>query len=329
MQAGYRVRHAPELSEYICSTPRLMLKEGHISATYRKKCERFALDFPYTVRKIQEEDIPEMLQVIEELGGIYGNDAIDLDAAKISLQNFKALGLTGILLRTEDDRIAFSFGFMSAPDIYTMFTVKYDSGLPAQVTAVCTKEEASLIVDTLHNLTSVTAEKERISTELNVATQIQADMLPRVFPPFPSRNEFDIYATMAPAKEVGGDFYDFFLTDEDHLCMVMADVSGKGVPAALFMVIAKTLIKNRAQMGDSLFVYTDGVTEATDARNELFGTDRILKALNRDPSASPREQLTEVKKAIDTFCGQAPQFDDITMLGFFFSGTAEDEKTGS
>ena len=93
----------------------------------------------------------------------------------------------------------------------------------------------------------VTAEKERIGAELNVATQIQADMLPRIFPAFPGRTEFDIYATMNPAKEVGGDFYDFFLIDDDHLAMVMADVSGKGVPAALFMVIAKTLIKNRAQ----------------------------------------------------------------------------------
>jgi sigma-B regulation protein RsbU (phosphoserine phosphatase) len=96
----------------------------------------------------------------------------------------------------------------------------------------------------IRDLVSVTAEKERIGAELNVATQIQADMLPRIFPAFPERGEFDIYASMIPAKEVGGDFYDFFLIDDDHLGLVMADVSGKGVPAALFMVIAKTLIKN-------------------------------------------------------------------------------------
>ena len=107
------------------------------------------------------------------------------------------------------------------------------------------------IIDTLHNLTAITAEKERIGAELNVATQIQADMLPRIFPAFPDRKEFDIFASMIPAKEVGGDFYDFFLIDYNHLGLVMADVSGKGVPAALFMVIAKTLIKNRAMMGDS------------------------------------------------------------------------------
>ena len=103
----------------------------------------------------------------------------------------------------------------------------------------------------IKNLSSVMAEKERIGAELNVATQIQADMLPSIFPAFPEREEFDIYATMQPAKEVGGDFYDFFLIDDDHLAVVIADVSGKGVPAALFMVIAKTLLKNRAQMGDS------------------------------------------------------------------------------
>jgi len=87
-------------------------------------------------------------------------------------------------------------------------------------------------------------EKDRISTELSVATEIQASMLPRIFPPFPDRTEFDIYASMLPEKAVGGDFYDFYFVDKDTLVVVIADVSGKGVPAALFMVIAKTLIKN-------------------------------------------------------------------------------------
>lgn len=105
------------------------------------------------------------------------------------------------------------------------------------------------ITDYVENLQIVTTEKERISAELNIATQIQADMLPRIFPAFPDREEFDIYASMNPAREVGGDFYDFFLVDDSHLAVVIADVSGKGVPAALFMVIAKTLIKNHAQFG--------------------------------------------------------------------------------
>lgn len=104
----------------------------------------------------------------------------------------------------------------------------------------------------IHDLTAITAEKERIGAELNVATQIQKDMLPNIFPAFPEREEFDIYATMDPAKEVGGDFYDFFMVDDSHLAIVMADVSGKGVPAALFMVIAKTIIKNQALTGEPL-----------------------------------------------------------------------------
>ena len=105
------------------------------------------------------------------------------------------------------------------------------------------------VQDYIHRLSDVTAEKERIGAELSVATRIQADMLPRIFPPFPDRQDVDIYAIMHPAKEVGGDFYDFFQIDPTHIGLVIADVSGKGVPAALFMVIAKTLIKNRALMG--------------------------------------------------------------------------------
>ena len=99
----------------------------------------------------------------------------------------------------------------------------------------------------INNLYFYTAEQERLGTELTIATQIQGDMLPSTFPAFPEHDEFDIYATMDPAKEVGGDFYDFFMADDTHLAIVVADVSGKGVPAALFMVIAKTLIKDHTQ----------------------------------------------------------------------------------
>ena len=264
-------------------------------------------------------------------------------------------------------------------------------------------EELEQYID---NLEKVTAEKERIGAELSVATQIQASMLPCIFPAFPDRPEFNVYATMQPAKEVGGDFYDFFLVDEDHLAMVIADVSGKGVPAALFMVIAKTLLKNSAQTGaspkeilekvnnqlcenndaemfvtvwigilqistgkmvcanagheypaickregsfellkdkhgfvlagmegaryreyelqlqegDSFYVYTDGVPEATNADQQLFGTERMLLALNRNPHAIPEEFLPAVKAEIDAFVGNAPQFDDITMLGLYYRG---------
>ena len=272
-----------------------------------------------------------------------------------------------------------------------------------------TRNMEERLVDYMDNLTKVTAEKERIGAELNVATQIQADMLPRIFPPFPEHGEFELYASMDPAKEVGGDFYDFFMVDDTHIALVMADVSGKGVPAALFMVIAKTLIKNKAQTGespavvlkdvntqlcegneaelfvtvwlavidtttgkgiaanaghehpvirrgdgsyelvvyrhspavatmpglpfkehefelypgDALFVYTDGVPEATDTNDQLFGADRMLESLNRDRMADPETLLKNVRADIDTFVGEAPQFDDITMLSFQYKGPKE------
>lgn len=286
-----------------------------------------------------------------------------------------------------------------------------DGETPIRALTVSTGDELEQLCDSLKKmeedlnihigrLREVTAEKERISAELSVATQIQASMLPCIFPPFPERNEFDIFASMNPAKEVGGDFYDFFLIDRDHLGLVMADVSGKGVPAALFMVISKTLLKNQAmtgqspreilmtvnnqlcenneaemfvtvwmgiyeistgkltasnagheypairraggsfelykdrhgfvmagmenavyrdyqlqlEEGDTLFVYTDGVTEATNRENELFGTERMLVSLNRDPNRAPRELLADMKRDIDTFVGGRSMFDDITML---------------
>jgi len=92
-------------------------------------------------------------------------------------------------------------------------------------------------------LTETTASKERIESELKIARDIQMSILPKVFPPFPGRTEFDIYAAIEPAREVGGDFYDFFFIDDNHLCFVIGDVSGKGVPAALFMAVTKTLMK--------------------------------------------------------------------------------------
>lgn len=263
----------------------------------------------------------------------------------------------------------------------------------------------------IDNLSKITAEKERIGAELSVATQIQANMLPCIFPAFPGRDEFDIYATMHPAKEVGGDFYDFFLVDNNHLALVIADVSGKGVPAALFMVIAKTLIKNEAltgkapqevlaavnnqlcenneaemfvtawlgiyeistgrltaanagheypavkhsdgsfelykdrhgfvlagmegsryhpyemqlRPGDTLFVYTDGVAEATDASNTLYGTDRMLTALNSCGATQPEALLNGVKEDIDHFVSDAPQFDDITMLCLQIKSVGDDD----
>ena len=123
-------------------------------------------------------------------------------------------------------------------------------------------------------LEAVTAEKEKIKAELNVAARIQNEMLPSIFPPFPDRKEFDLYASMDPAREVGGDFYDFFMIDPDHLGVVIADVSDKGIPAALFMVISKTLLKTRAMAGGTpeeiLFDVNNQLCEGNDS--SLFVT---------------------------------------------------------
>lgn len=258
----------------------------------------------------------------------------------------------------------------------------------------------------IEEVRSVTAEKERIGAELSVATEIQANMLPKIFPPYSDKKEMGLFALMDPAKEVGGDFYDFFLVGENSIALVVADVSGKGVPASLFMVIAKTLIKNRTLMGgrpseilsdvnnqlcegneaelfvtvwlaiidlftgkgvaanaghehpvlkrsdgsfelveykhspavatmeglkfkehefelypgDIIFEYSDGVTEATDAQNVLFGNDRLLASLNSDQDLTPEGIIYRLRDDIDRFVNGAPQFDDITMLCFKYLG---------
>ncbi len=105
------------------------------------------------------------------------------------------------------------------------------------------------IVENTEKLTSITAQKERIDTELRMAAKLQASMLPSDFPAFPDRKEFDLFASMDPARDVGGDFYDFFLVDDDHLFITIADVSGKGMPAALFMIFCKIILEEHAKMG--------------------------------------------------------------------------------
>lgn len=245
-------------------------------------------------------------------------------------------------------------------------------------------------------------EKGKYESELNVAAKIQDDMLLK---DFPDDKHFKLFASMTPAKEVGGDFYDFFKTDEDHLCITIADVAGKGVPASLVMMSTLTSIRNFATLihepekilssineelcrknlkdmfvtvwlgilnlktgkltvssagheypainltgefelfkdkhsfvvggmsgikyktiefdlkkGDSVFVYTDGVPEATNAEEQLFGNDRMIEALNIAPDADPEELLKNVKASVDEFVGEAPQFDDLTMLAIKYLG---------
>lgn len=271
---------------------------------------------------------------------------------------------------------------------------------PDEPLRIHTGDEMEEIADAINEMVVSLEEKERISTELSLATDIQAHMLPSIFPPFPERSEFDLYATMHPAKEVGGDFYDFFMVDENRLALVIADVSGKGVPAALFMVVTKTLMKNQAQggsspaevftavnrmlcegndaglfvtawigildittgkltyanaghnppllkhgtgefeyckrrtgivlaglndtryreaemtlsAGDKLFLYTDGVTEATAANGKLYGEERLAAYLNAHADDNVYDTLNGLRADIDRFAGDAEQFDDITML---------------
>ena len=125
------------------------------------------------------------------------------------------------------------------------------------------------LAEYVDDLTAVTAEKERVSTELDMAGKIQASMLPHIFPPYPEREEFDLFASMEPAKETGGDFYDFFLIDDDHLCVVMADVSGKGVPAALFMMVSKVIIQSCAMLGKSAAEILSKTNDALCSNNQM------------------------------------------------------------
>ena len=265
----------------------------------------------------------------------------------------------------------------------------------------------------MRGILSMITELDRLDQELELASDIQINSLPMNFPPFPDRKEFDLFASMTPAKEVGGDFYDFFLIDDDHLALVIADVSGKGIPAALFMMVSKGLIKNQMmalcdpaaalekvnlqlyernssmmfvtvwlavleistgkglacnaghenpglcrcgggfellqyrhnlcigvnkkaryqnrefslEPGDCLFVYTDGVPEATSASGEMFGTERLAKTLNLHADAAPDTLIHQVHANLDAFADGAPQFDDITMLSLKYHGPQSPEKS--
>ena len=264
----------------------------------------------------------------------------------------------------------------------------------------------------IENLTAAVSEKQRVGTELHVASMIQEGMIPTVFPPFPDKKVFDLHAMMTPAKEVGGDFYDYFMPDDDHLCFVVADVSGKGIPAALFMMVTKILIKERALAGgtpgeilsfvnkricennvadmfvtvwfgildipagkisasnaghdhpvimhadgrteilktksgpvigafedvrfrdfeidvkksDKIFLYTDGLIEATNSDLKMFGMDAMIDSLEKARELSPKAIIDSVWEDVTAFVGDAPQFDDLTMLCLEYKYPLDDEK---
>ena len=258
----------------------------------------------------------------------------------------------------------------------------------------------------IKELTETTAVKEKAESELTIARQIQMEILPKIFPPFPHRHELNIFATIEPAREVGGDFYDFFFMDDDIFCFVIGDVSGKGVPAALFMAVTKTLIKaastkgltpdeimNRVnddlsqnndsamfvtiffgtldlktgemlyvncghnlplfirqgkkakymrrsqgvivgamenvefklekmfiKPGDTVFMYTDGVTEAMNETNDFFSDERLLEDMNTMLDETIEEKVHGLMEKIKIFSNEAPQSDDITMLALQYKG---------
>ena len=151
------------------------------------------------------------------------------------------------------------------------FEVKdeYKTGDEIQVLAESFEALTDKMKNYVNEIVTIMSEKERVNTELSLATKIQADMLPSNFPAFPDRTEFNIYASMTPAKEVGGDFYDFFFAGDDLLAMVMADVSGKGVPAAMFMMMAKTMIQSQ-------------LVAHYDARVVLENVNNIICSNNRE-----------------------------------------------
>ncbi len=289
--------------------------------------------------------------------------------------------------------------------------------LEARIPDVKTADEVGTLADSFNTMKSslkqyiselkeTTAAKERIESELKIAHDIQMGILPKHFPPFPNRTEFDILAKIDPAREVGGDLYDFFFMDDDHLCFVIGDVSGKGVPASLFMAVTKTMVRAKAtkglspekvlthvnqdlsldnesmmfvtlflgildtrtgeleycnaghnpplllspagsvlilqptggialgvaeegvyqsrkvtlQKGDSLFVYTDGVTEAMNKKEELFSEGRLIKELAEMKGKSLQEIVTGVMAKVGSFSAGVPQADDITLMVIRYYG---------
>lgn len=279
-------------------------------------------------------------------------------------------------------------------------------------------EEFARLAETFNimagDIKDITKERERIESELSLAQNIQASSLPSEFPPFPDRSEFDIFASMTPAKEVGGDFYDFFFIDENRLMFLIADVSGKGVPAALFMMRVKTLINYVAKSGlspsemleeinrqicsnnkqgffvtmlvgivdvqtgsltfvncghnppilkqgdefkylelnsnivlgafdnakfetdelrlnkdDEIIIYTDGITEAANDNDELYGEARLLESANNTKSIVLKDMVQELRDDVKRFTKNYPQSDDMTMLIFKFNGEKETKSYNS
>jgi len=260
--------------------------------------------------------------------------------------------------------------------------------------------------DYIVTLKDTTAAKEKIESELRIAKEIQMSMIPHIFPPFPDLPQIDVFAVLKSAKEVGGDLYDFFVIDGNKFCFAIGDVSGKGVPASLFMAVTRTLVRsisdkefspsvivgtlnksislnNESSMfvtfflgvldlsngelkytnaghnppviikknkeavmfektkfipvglfedfeygesslqlepGDKIFLYTDGVSEAENSENELFGDGAIMDIIGRNLTAPPRELIHKLEEGISAHVNGFTQSDDITMMTIVYNG---------
>lgn len=363
-------------------------------------------DFHSVIKLETEGDLQEGFKILRDVLHRKG-DVIRVEERKFLLFS-TADNLSALQYRLSPLDVAVDRHNTKYPDKKVNFTARSrirsenESALDFVRTAADEHEAGS----EMRGIASMITDLNRLDQELSMAADIQMNNLPMNFPPFPEYTQFELYASMTPAKEVGGDFYDFFLVDKDHLGLVIADVSGKGIPAALFMMVSKSLLKNNlitgctpaeavekannqlcehntAMMfvtvwiavieistgkgtavnaghekpvlcrsgkmfeildyehdvflgvvqgmaytprefelhpGDTLFVYTDGVVEATNDADMQYGEERLVRALNSNPDSAPEELISEVHWRVNEFVGDAPQFDDITMLCLKYNG---------
>ena len=398
-----------------CRNPELLISENNSGKIFRNEAGQPVCTFSRTmdspdwtiIREISMVDYEQVVHRVRQSIILIGGAVFLIGMTiywlwlKRRMPQFDSL-LDGIIRMGEGDLETRSFAPTSINEFQRMQREinRTSQALREQMETIRRMEREQM------ELENQKREQEQIVRELSMAKQIQESMLPHIFPPFPDREEVDLYAAMDPARDVGGDFYDFSYIDEDHLCLVIADVSGKGIPGAMFMMFSKRIIEdsarqvhspaeilaktnealcdsNQAEMfvtvwlgileistgkltaanaghefpairrgngcfelykdrhgfvlggmkgvryrdyeiqmlpGDKLFVYTDGVPEATAADGEMFGTDRMIAALNTCADGSPANILAGVRNSVDAFVGNAEQFDDLTMMCMVYWG---------
>ena len=404
-----------------CLDPEKLIRESNSGSVFRNDLDQPVCTFSMTlssprwtiVREVSMENYEQVIRRVRSTVGLVASLVLLVALAlyhlwlKRFMRQFDSL-LKGIIRMGKGDLKSAAFVPSSIDEFKTMQQEinRTRLALNDQMDTIRRMEREHM------ELEAKRKEQELMLRELSMAREIQESMLPHIFPPFPERKEIELFASMDPARDVGGDFYDFFLIDEDHLCLIIADVSGKGIPGALFMMFAKRLLEdsarqelspaeilrktnetlcdnNQAEMfvtvwlgilelssgtvtasnagheypalcrknvgfelymdkhglvlgamkgipyrnyqlqlsaGDKLFVYTDGVPEATCRSGEMFGTDRMVGALNTCADGTPEEILREVKTKVDAFVDAAEQFDDLTMLCLEYKGPVNDSE---